>query len=366
MSTKLKDNKLKFWLAFNQLNCLGPIRWKMLLKIFNDLEMAWNTNLNYLIKKGVPIKIAENLIQQKNKINPDLELEKFKKSQSKVVTILDKSYPKILKEIYAPPPLLYYLGNLDNTNFSLAVVGSRKITEYGKQVTNKIVGKLSSAGMTIVSGLALGIDTLAHQTALEFKSKTIAVLGSGINKIYPASNRWLAENIIKSNGLIISEFPLNMSPFKYNFPRRNRIISGLSLGTLIIEAKEKSGALITAKYALEQNREVFAVPGNIYKENCKGPNNLIKLGAKAITDANDILDALNLDQIKEKIAVQKIIPENETEKIILKIIKEEALHVDKITKCARLNISIINSALAIMEMKGMVKNLGDQKYIKAR
>lgn len=366
MPTKLKEAELKFWLGFNQINTIGPIRLEKMLKTFGSLSRAWQADFPTLIQEGFPAKIAQDIIDQKKNINPDNELEKLERSGADIITILDDDYPKILMEIYAPPPLLYYLGNICNYDFSLAVVGSRKTTEYGRMATINLVSQLAANGLTIVSGLALGVDTLAHQTALECRAKTIAVLGSGINQIYPSTNRKLAEKIIEQNGLIVSEFPLNTPPLKFNFPRRNRIISGLSLGTLVTEAKENSGALITARYALEQNREIFAVPGDIFQKNCQGPNNLIQMGAKLVTKATDILEVLNLTQIQEKITVQNIIPATEMEKKILEIISREPIHVDKIVQYARLNISAVNATLTIMEMKGMIKHLGEQRYIKSR
>jgi len=364
---QISKDELKYWLAFNQINILGPSRWRRLLNYFPNLAAAWRSRSDELIKAGLEPKVVAEIISQRLKIDPALELEKIRNLKINVITTFDSAYPKLLLETYSPPPLLYYFGRLDLANdFPLAVVGTRKMSGYGKQVTQNLVSGLAKAGLTIVSGLALGIDACAHQTTLACGGKTIAVLGSGLNQIYPASNRALAQKIITSGGAIISEFPLGMPPLKHNFPRRNRIISGLSLGVLVIEAGQKSGALITAKYALEQNREVFAVPGNIYQDSSSGSNQLIKLGAKTTTEIFDILDSLNLAQTKNFKTIKELIPENETEKILLELITAEPVHVDKLVQCARLDISIINSTLSLMEMKGMVRNLGNQKYVKAR
>ena len=367
MSNQMSKNHLKHWLAFNQITAIGPIRWQRLLDYFSNLEHAWQAGNMELIKAGLEPKIVDELMKKRPQINPDFELEKVEKLKINLLTILDDNYPKLLKEIYAPPPLLYYFGNLDlNNDFPLAVVGSRKISSYGKQVTQQLVNGLTTSGLTIISGLALGVDACAHQAAIESSGKTIAVLGSGLNQIYPASNHQIAQKITNLGGAIISEFPLGMPPLKYNFPQRNRIISGLSLGTLVIEAGEKSGALITARYALEQNREVFAVPGNIYNQGSFGTNKLIKMGAKLVTEVGDILETLNLEQAQNFKAAKKVMPDNETEKILLKLLNDQPIHVDKLSQCARLDISIINSTLSIMEMKGMVKNLGNQVYAKTR
>src|SRR3989344_4622177 len=293
-------NDLKFWLAFNQISVIGPVRIGRLLDYFPDLQTAWQADLSELAQAGLEFKIAQEVAAKKREINPEQELEKIEKAGVKIMAFSDPGYPKLLKEIYAPPFLLYYFGELDlNNDFSLAIVGTRKITNYGRQATEKIAGELAQAGLTIVSGLALGIDACAHQSALDNRGKTVAVLGSGLGQIYPAYNRRLAEKIIESGGAVVSEFPFNMRPLKFNFSQRNRVISGLSLGTLVTEAGLKSGALITAKYALEQNREVFAVPGNIFSPLAAGPNQLIKLGAKMAENANDILETLNLQTAKE-------------------------------------------------------------------
>ena len=363
----MKDDQLKFWLGFNQVPTLGPIRFKKILDYFDNLGNAWKAPFNEFIKAGIESKIVQNIINGRKNINPDDELQNLKRIKAKAVAIFDNDYPKLLKEIYAPPPLLYYLGQNDlNNDFLLAVVGTRKISGYGKQTTEQIIKELTCAGLTIVSGLALGIDACAQHTTIDCGGKTIAVLGSGIDKIYPSSNRKLAEMIIESGGAIISEFPPGTPPYKSNFPQRNRIISGLSLGTLVIEAGQKSGALITARYALDQNREVFAVPGNIFSANCFGPNELIKRGARVATCAFDILQILNLEQADDYKTTKQAIPESKTEEILIEILQNEAVHIDKIAQYARLDISVVNSTLSIMEMKGIIKNLGNQRYIKAR
>lgn len=361
------SSQIKYWLAFNQINPIGPIRHQRLLDYFGDLKDAWQAPRQELIQAGIEPKIVDEVVDLMSNIDSDQELEKIKELKINLVTILDENYPKLLKEIYAPPPLLYYFGAIDlNNDFPLAVVGSRKISSYGKQITQDIVSQLAQAGLTIISGLALGIDGLAHQATLDCQGKTLAVLGSGLDKIYPASNRKLAEKIIAGSGSLISEFPLGMPPLKYNFPQRNRIISGLALGVLITEAGSKSGALITANHALEQNREVYAVPGNIYQPGSQGTNQLIKAGAKMVTSATDILELLNLENVQAFKDIKQVLPDNEMEKILLEIISFEPIHIDKLAKSARLDISVINSTLAMLEMKGAIKNLGGQKYVKAR
>lgn len=367
--TKTQDNQLKYWLALSQIQQIGPIKFQKILNYFKNLEAAWQANAADLINAGLEEKLAQEIIIHKSQINPDEELSKLEKEQVKVTLITDGEYPKLLKEIYSPPPLLYYRGNLTCLNeFCLAVVGTRKYSSYGQQAAREIVSVLAQNGITIVSGLALGIDALAHQACLNVQGQTAAVLGSGIDwqNIYPSSNRHLAQKIIENSGCLISEYPLGTGPAKFTFPVRNRIISGLAIGTLVIEAPESSGALITAKHALEQNREVFALPGSIYHKNSVGANNLIKQGAKMVTSAQDILEELNLQAATQFIVNQKLIPDSREEEIILKILTKEPLHIDKIAEFSKLKINVLSGLLVIMEMKGMVRDLGGKNYVLAR
>jgi DNA processing protein len=371
MSTSSSNNLTdqKYWVALSQFAKIGPVRFKKIYSHFSTMKEAWLASPGELRETGLEEEIAAEIIAKRESIDPDEEWEKLEAEKIKVTTILDDDYPKMLKEIYKPPAILYCKGKLEAINeFALAVVGTRKITPYGAQVTCEIVRDLAKSGLTIVSGLALGIDALAHKTTVENNGITIAVLGSGLSSrhLYPASNHYLADQIIAHGGAVISEFPLTMLPLKHNFPIRNRIVAGLSLGTLVIEAGVESGALITARYALEQNREVFAVPGNIFSPNAFGPNNLIKMGAKMVTSANDILETLNLSQAASFIETQKIIPESKEEEIILKFLTKEPIHVDKLVNLSGLGTATANSTLLMMEIKGKVKNLGGANYVLAR
>jgi len=277
------------------------------------------------------------------------------------ISIEDKNYPKLLKEIKNPPKVLYYLGEVKAFENCFAIVGTRRYSSYGKQVALEISGDLSEAGLTIVSGLAPGIDTFSHQAVVERKRRTIAVLGTGLDKksIYPKSNLGLAEKILENNGCLISEYPPETRGTKFTFPQRNRIISGLSQGVLVVEAKQKSGALITANFAFSQKRKVFAVPGPIYSSNSKGPHLLIKKGAKLVENANDILQELNLPKITRPGLVEG---ETLEENLILEALKEEALYIDKIIGRTKLPAATTASTLAILEIKGKVRNLGNNIY----
>lgn len=274
----------------------------------------------------------------------------------KKITIKDKNYPELLKKIPDAPKLLYIKGEFPFNNPAFAIVGTRRFSSYGKQVALEIAGDLAQAGLIIISGLAPGIDTFAHQAALERKGKTIAVLGTSLDEksIYPKENIKLAKEIIKNGGCLISEYPPGTHGSKITFPRRNRIISGLSLGVLVIEAKEKSGSLITANYAFSQRRKVFAVPGAIHSSNSKGPHYLIKRGAKLVEDANDILEEFNLPLTKN----QGVEGKTEEERSILNALREKSLHIDKIIEKTKLSSGIVAGTLAILEIKGKVRNLG--------
>lgn len=330
------------------------------------MKIAWESPAGELEKIFQDTKLANILMKEKEKINPEKEFEKIQKENIEILTIKDNDYPELLKEIYTPPPILYVKGNLKKDDIAIGVVGTRRMTLYGKEVTIDITTELARNGITIVSGLARGIDSVSHKTALENGARTIAVLGSSLdeNSIYPPENKNLAKHIIE-NGAIISEYPIGMPALPQNFPQRNRIISGISLGVLVVEAKEKSGALITAREALDQNREVFAVPGPITSQFSVGPNNLIKSGAKIVTSAIDILEELNLEQINHCLKNKKIISDVPEENKILELLSKEPMHIDKIVENSNMNASQISSILIMLEMKGMVRNLGGMNYVTA-
>jgi len=281
----------------------------------------------------------------------------------KIIQINEEGYPKPLKKIIDPPRVLYYRGDLEIQNKPvLAVVGTRRCSDYGKQATMEIVTGLSRAGFVIVSGMAHGIDTIVHQTALENNAKTIAVLGTGIDKksIYPQENIGLAEKIIKSKGAVISEFPPGTPGHKSNFPQRNRIISGLSLGVLVIEAKQRSGALITANHGIRQGKIIFALPGSIYSPNSGGCHYLIKKGAKLVESADDIFKGLQLDLTIFK---KEIKPDSREEEIILNsLTKKKAMNIDEIIEITKLSPAKVSSTLIGLEMKGIIKNLGGNVF----
>ncbi|OQX01018.1 DNA protecting protein DprA [Candidatus Parcubacteria bacterium A4] len=279
------------------------------------------------------------------------------------ITINDAEFPKRLKKIPDPPKELYFRGNFILNDDCFAVVGTRMCSAYGRQMAMEITSDLAEAGLTIVSGLAPGIDTYAHQSALEKKSKTIAVLGTGLDdaSIYPQINLKLAKDIVSSGGMLVSEYPPGTKGTRFAFPRRNRIITGLSIGLLVVEAKEKSGSLLSAGWAKKQKKKVFAVPGQVHFLNSKGCHSLIKQGAKLVENADDILKDLISFSFK-KIQNKNLKGENEEENLLLKILEEEPLHTDKIIEKAKMPAGKIVGILAILEIKGKVLNLEEGIY----
>lgn len=301
-------------------------------------------------------------------IDPDKELEKVVKLDIDVVTLNDPRYPMLLKEIADPPALLYLRGGLKlEDDIAIAIVGSRSYSDYGRQVAIDFATELAQAGVTVVSGLALGIDGFAHQAALDAAGRTIAVLAHGLDQIYPRSNTSLARQIIREDqGAILSEFPVGTPSYPTNFPIRNRIIAGLALGTLIVEGSQKSGTLLTAQAALDYNRQVYAVPGPIYSQTSAAPNNLLKMGAKPVTSADDILQDLNLESRRLKGKTLAVLPDNPLEQAILAALGKDPVHIDKIAATANLDITKTSSTLIMMEMKGKARNIGGNVYILAR
>ena len=357
----------KYLIALLQFPKFGHHRIKKLKKYFRNFETAFKAGAAELKMAGLDENTITEFIAARFKIDIDEVLEKLIKEQIRVITLDDKDYPSLLKEINDPPPLLYYRGNLSrDDDHSIGVVGSRKNSAYGEQATEFLVKDLAQNKISVISGLAIGTDTLAHETALSNNGRTVAIIGSGLDRasIYPKDNHYLADKIIISGGAILSEFPIGTPPLKQHFPQRNRIIAGITKGTLVIEANIRSGALITARFALDYNREVFAVPGNIFSPTSAGTNELIKKGAYPVLSATDIMEILNFTEIKFYSENKKIIPETKEEGSVLLHLNHEPCHINDIIRKAGLDTSKIISTLTIMEMKGMVKNVGNMEYVK--
>lgn len=367
-------NNIAYLLALHSIDGLGPIRLKTILDYFKDPKLAWEVNPNEFTQIGIPRKTIELLSEKRKKMEPEKYADSIQKMNISWLTIFDANYPKLLKEIYDPPIVLFFKGEVKNWNTpAIAVVGTRKITGYGKLVTEQFTRELALCGLTIVSGLARGVDAQAHWTSVNQSCQTWAILGGGLNQIYPAENRNLADKIIQSNGAVISEFPPDAQNLPGNFPARNRIISGLSLAVLVTEAAEDSGSLITAKEALDQGREVFAVPGPITSDTSKGTLLLIKQGARLVTEPEEILQDLGLDKVKslaslrgQSLKVKSDDPNlNATDKKILESLQNEGLHLDEICRKVSLPISEVSASLIKMEIQGLVKNLGAGNYLKS-
>lgn len=357
--------ELQYYNAFNLMPFIGPSKIKLLLAHFSSLEYAWNANVGDLLNAGIENKTAARIIDAKRNISPEREYEKLSKESIELITFKDDRFPKPLLEISSCPAMIYIRGSLSDKDICLAVVGSRKLSPYGLQAASYFSKELSACGLTLVSGLALGVDTIAHLECVKQKKRTVAVLGGGLDEksIYPISNRKLARDLIQ-NGAIISEYPIGTPPLKQHFPARNRIISGLSKGVLVIEASESSGSLITSKFSLEQNRDVFAIPGSIFSNNSVGTNNLIKLGAKLASRPQDVLEELNVETSLEASGMKDIIPDNEDEKLILEnLSRDNPLHIDQLSKNIEMNINALSSLLTLMEIKGKVKNIGGMRYV---
>ena len=357
---------LGYWLGFSKVPGIGPARLRALLDYYGDVALAWQADPGELRAIGLDKRSVENLVKVRNQLDLEAELEKLDKLRVTVFTWDSPDYPTLLRNIPDAPLALYIRGSLAaQDEWALAVVGTRQATTYGKECTRFLVNGLAKNGITVVSGLAYGIDTEAHQTAIDSGGRTIAVLGCGVDINYPAENKKLSQAIIE-HGALVSEYPLGTNPESGNFPRRNRIISGLSLGVLFVEGTVQSGARITADFALEQGREVFAIPGSILRQSGSGPNHLIQNGAKLVTQVNDILEELNLTMVSHHVEARAIIPENELEALLLKQLSTDPRHVDDLGQATGLTAAEIASVLTLMELKGMVRQVGGMNYIVAR
>ncbi len=359
---------LKYWLGFNLVKGIGPAKVQALLDYYGDLAAAWTASEEQLKRIGFDQRALQTLREARREFDLDAELSRVEAAGIRLLTWQSPDYPAYLKETPTAPPLLYVSGELqpEVDMFAVAVVGTRRLTSYGRQVTKDLVTGLVHNGITVVSGLARGIDAVAHKTAVDLDGRTLAVLGSGLDSIYPAEHRPLAQQIAAGRGALISEYGLGVRPEAKNFPPRNRIISGLSLGVIVVEAGERSGALITTDFALEQGREVFAVPGNVNSPASMGPNRLIQQGAKLVTSVDDVLEELNLRMVAEKTAVQLALPGTSEEVALYAHLSAQPIHIDELRRVTGLSSSEVSSTLTLMELKGMVQQVGAMNYVLCR
>ena len=364
----LQTSDLPYWIAFTRVPSVGRVRVGLLEERFGSLEAAWGASAGELRAAGLDQSVVNSIAAVRPRVDPQDEYERVQKAGVSVLTWHDPDYPRLLRQIDDLPPVLYVKGELlPGDERSVTVVGTRGPTAYGKEAARHLAGDLASAGVTVVSGLARGIDGIAHRAALEAGGRTVGVLGSGIDVPYPPEHAGLMEQMTGA-GAVISEYPLGSKPEARHFPRRNRVLSGLSLGTLVIEAGEGSGVLSTIRFALEQNREVFCVPGSIYSPTSKITNRLLQEGAKLVMDVEDILEELNLSSVASQQAPLPGLFEaaSADESALFEAIDFEPQHIDELSRRTQIPVNRVIGTLAVMELNGQILQVGRMNYIRAR
>jgi DNA processing protein len=366
----LPMNSTEACLALNMLPTMGPVRLRKLLQVFEQPERILIAKRDQLRKvDGIGNEVADQISNWESIVDLPAELKRIKDFGATVITQASPSYPKPLREIHAPPIVLYLWGELqERDHHAIGIIGARRTTHYGSESAKRLAYQLAYAGLTVISGLARGIDTAAHQGALAAKGRTIAVIGSGLSKLYPPENEALAEKICNGNGAVVSEFSMEIEPDRQTFPMRNRIISGWSHGILVVEAGSNSGALITASQALEQGRAVYAVPGHINAPSAIGSNRLIQQGAKLVMDANDILDDLQIllpeSKPSPQAAARPLPPLSDEERRVYDAIEASETPIDEITTKCNLPSGTVSSTLLALELKRLVKQLPGKYFVK--
>jgi DNA processing protein len=357
----------KYWIAFSRVPRVGRVRTGQLEEHFGSLKRAWHAAAGELRASGLDAGSVTACIAARESIDPDAEVARLLEHGVRALTWHDEAYPRQLREVYDRPPVLYVRGTLTPADeWAVAVVGTRRVTVYGRQVAEEMARGLAANRVTVVSGLARGVDAVAHRAAIEAGGRTIAVLACGLDLVYPPEHKRLAEEITQ-HGALISDYAIGTQPRSEFFPRRNRILSGISLGVLVVEGDVKSGALITARQALEQNREVFAVPGSIYSPASRGTNKLIQDGeAKPTLEVQDVLAELNLSMAAHQIEMTELMPADENESVILRHLSAQPAHVDDLRRECGLPIATVTSTLAMLELKGLVRQVGRMNYVRAR
>ena len=363
---------------------IGPARFNQLLRHFGSIETAWNAPFSALLAAGIGQENARSLDAVRQSSDPDREIETLDSLDVSAVRLNSPGYPKSLSQIYDPPPVLYYRGILTESEpDGVAVVGSRRCTAYGREMARQISTGLVASGVSIFSGLARGIDGAAHRAALDAGGRTVAVVGGGLDSIYPSEHTDMAAEMVATGGAIVSEYPVGVRPRPEHFPRRNRVISGLTRGVVVVEATRKSGAMLTVKWALEQDREVFAVPGSALSDNSEGPNWLIQQGAKLTTSHMDVLEELNISAslsdptnpaianpapTQGKLGVDSLAHTNNGTDIEDRVRRHLAsagapCHVDAISRSVGVQIADVTSALTVLELKGIVSEVGPMTFV---
>lgn len=352
------------YIAFSVFPGIGPYRFKLLLDYFGFAAKAWLADRQTLINIGLGEKLTGKLCDFRKDFHPEIYEKSLLQNEIRIITRIDKEFPPQLQQIPDPPIALYVKGQMPKIwNRTIAIVGTRKPTFYGKNITEKLASQLAQQNIIIVSGMARGVDVLAHRSALTNQATTVAVLGCGVDIVYPPEHKNLYSEIIAKGGAILSEVPPGHTVLKGLFPMRNRIISGLSQGILVTEGAEDSGSLITARFAAEQGREVFAVPGPITSYLSDGPSKLIKNGAKLVTDVYDILEELALSQIPVMMQnKRKIMGQNLQEQKIIDLLSQGELYFDEIVKLSNISASDLGAVLSVLEINNLIINMGNGKY----
>ena len=354
------------WVGLSMVTGIGPVRFRRLLAHFGSAAEAWQASAEALEAAGLPAGVVQSLMRLRRGVDLPRLWERWQQQGIAVLTWKDTAYPQRLKALETAPPVLYLRGELlTEDDWAVAVVGTRKVSAYGRQVAREVAALLAEHGITVVSGLARGVDAIAHRAALQAGGRTLAVLGSGVDRIYPPEHRNLAADIVRQ-GALLSDYPPGTRAEARNFPPRNRIIAGLSIATVVVEAGRKSGALITAAFAAEQGRDVFAVPGNIYAAQSAGTNWLIQQGARPLTAIEDVLGALDIALLPQRRAARKTLPADPTERRLLDLLGSQPLHIDEISARSGLPVAQVSATLALMELKGLVQSVGGMQYVAAR
>lgn len=355
-----------YWIGLNRVSGIGSMRMRALLDAFGSAQAAWQASIQELRDTGLDRRSIENLVESRRTVDLSAEWARIQRAGVDVLTWADDDYPENMRPIDGAPPVLYVQGRLEALDrWSVAVVGTRRASAYGREIAHKLARDLARHGVTVVSGLALGVDAVAHRAALEAGGRTIAVLGSGVDQIYPAQNRDIVKQLLANDaGAVVSEYPLGTKPEARNFPPRNRIISALSRAVIVIEAGKRSGALITASMAAEQGRDVFAVPGSILHPGSVGCNQLIQKGATPLLSIDDVLEELSLSNLHEKRAAHETVPPDPLEARLLEQLSAEPRHVDDLVRQSAFTTAQISSLLTIMELKGLVRQVGAMLYVR--
>lgn len=353
-----------YWLAFCHVPGVGFVRISRLLSEFGDLEHAWRADRTALRQAGMGPKTIEAILHVWSFLDLGKAWETLERLGISLVTFLSPQYPESLAQIQGQPASLFIRGDLQQADLnSVAVVGTRRASPYGAAMTEKITGELAAKGLTIVSGLARGIDGIAHKAAFDAGGRTLAILGSGIDEIYPSEHRKLAAEI-SEQGAVISEYPPGTAPEGHHFPARNRIIAGLVKGVIVVEAAERSGALITAGFAVEQGKEVFAIPADITRNTGEGTNRLIQDGAHPLLGSNEVFEVLNFRTHTMESTKASAIPDDANQLALLEILSDEPAHIDVLYQRAGIPIQEFHAALSMLELHGSIKHLGGMHYLR--